>query len=145
MKKISLFFALFLVLGLGKSFAGYLNVINMTNCPFQFYSGIGSIVSGSTTYQFTFGTVNINPGSNFFANPTLLTGFATNAPASAQASGCVEITKVNGPGGAAFPIGKMAPYTTYASTNNPTCNAGNNYTMTWNTGSNNCDAVILIF
>ena len=140
MKKISLFFALFLVLGLGKSFAGYLNIINMTPCSFQFYSGIGSITNSSGTFQFTFGPGNIPPGTTSYPNVTMLPGFS---PAGLSGTGCAEITKVNGPGGAAFPIGKMAPYTAYTSSNNPACYGGSNYTMTWNTGSNNCDAEIL--
>ena len=147
MKKVSLFLSLFVLLGIGKASAGYLNVINMIPCQFTFYSGIGTITDPVTSivYDFSFGPQLINPGSNNFANPTLLAGFSTLAPASAQALGCVQITKVTGPGGVAFPIGKTSPYTMYTSSNSPTCNGGNNYTMSWNTASNNCDAVILIF
>lgn len=145
MKKISLLLALFLVIGLGKSFAGYTNIMNLTGCPFQFYSGYGTIVSGTTTYGFSFGPINVSAyGTNNYATPDAIPGFNCGAPQNLWSTGCAEITKVLGPNNEAFPIGKP-PYTFYSSTNTPTCNGGNAYTMTWNSGSNNCDAVILIF
>lgn len=144
MRKISLFFALFILLGLSKSFAGSLNFINLTPCSFDFYSGVGSITNSSGTFSFSFGPFTINPGNTPYPSVTSLPGFNSyGVPATGAV--CAEITKVIGPGSASFPIGKVAPYNNYTSTNNPTCNSGNNYTMTWNIGSNGCDAVILIF
>lgn len=144
MKKISLLLALFVCLGLGKTFAGSFNIINMTGCTFTITTGFGSITGpSSTVYPFSFGPVTINPGPNPFANPTLLPGFTSPAPAGLQASGCVNHTRMMGPGGVSFPLG--AAYPSYTSTNNPACYNGNNYVMNWTTGSNGCDVVSLIF
>ncbi len=149
MKKISVFLALFLLAGLSKTFAGYLQVVNITNCNFELYSGSGTITDPSTTpptnYLFAFNGVHIPPGTTMFANPTQLTGFSSNAPTALWSSGCVVSTKANGPSSSAFFISKTAPNTMYSSTVTPSCNGGNIYTVSWNTGSNGCDAVILIW
>lgn len=151
MKKTSLFLALFASAVLGKTYAGSFKVINMTPCDFELYSGIGSQLDPSgASYQFTFGPINVTANGQVTYNDlSTMPNFSTYAPNGVQQGSvlCAELTKVNGPGPgyAAFPIGKMTPYTSYTSTNNPTCNGGNNYNMFWNIGSNNCDAVILIF
>lgn len=148
MKKTSIFLALFLLAGLGKSFAGYLKIINMTPCSFQFYSGYGTVTDPSTTpptvYGFSFGPMTVGSMATVnYANPTLIPGYSGPA-APLGATGCAEVVKVNGPG-TGFPIGKTPPINSYSSTNNPSCNGGNNYTMGWNPSSSGCDAVILIF
>ncbi len=146
-----MFLALFLLAGLGKTFAGYLQFINLTGCSFDFYGGYGTISDPSTTpptiYGFNFGPMTLGPGTTMYTNPTMIPGFAGGGPASLWATGCAEVIKVIGPGSVTFPIGKTAPITTFTSSNNPPCYTGpsGNYTMNWNTGSNNCDAVILIF
>ena len=145
MKKTSLWFALIACMGLGKTFAGVFNIVNVTGCSFTITTGFGSItdpVSG-TVYPFTFGPLTIVPGPNNYANPALLPGLSTAAPASLLASGCVNHTRMMGPGPVSFVFG--AAYPSYTSTNNPSCYSGNNYTMNWNTGSNGCDVVSLIF
>lgn len=145
MKKTSLLFALLVGMGMGKAFAGVFNMVNLTGCSFTITTGFGDItdpVTG-TVYPFTFGPMTLVPGSNNFANPTLLPGFSTAAPASLQASGCVNHTRMMGPGPVSFVFG--AAYPSYTSTNNPGCYGGNNYTMSWNTGSNGCDVVNVIF
>ncbi len=145
MKRISLFFALFIMLGLGKSFAGSINFVNLTACSFTFPIGSGTITNGSGTFPFIFGPFTINPGNTSYASVTSLPGFNSYGVA-ATGDVCAEMSKVVEPGMiASFPIGKTAQYHTYSSTNNPTCNNGVNYTMTWNIGSNGCDAVILVF
>ncbi len=147
MKKTSLLLGLLAMTVFGKAFAGSLNVFNMTPCDFEFYSGIGTITDPSgATYQFSFGPMNITPGPHCYPDVTQLPNFVSYAPGgSTQGTVCVDLTKVLAPGNVAFAIGKMVPITTFNSNNNPACNNGNNYGMFWNTASNNCDAVVLIF
>ncbi|PSK88168.1 hypothetical protein [Taibaiella chishuiensis] len=149
MKKISLLLGLFLCLGFSKVFAGSFTIMNATPCPFEFYSGVGTIVDPATgaTYYFSFGPI-LNPGStsNPFANPSLLPGFSSNAPASVQASGCVTAIKAIGPGATSIYLTNSTPFTSFTSTNNPACNTNsNNYIASWNVGGNSCDVVVFIF
>ena len=145
MKRTSLILGLLIVLGLGKSFAGSINFINLTACSFNFPIGDGVITNSSGTFTFIFGPFTINPGNTSYASVTSLPGFNSFGVA-ATGSVCAEMSKVVGPGMiASFAIGRPVQYNTYTSDNNPACNGGNNYTMTWNIGSNGCDAVILVF
>ncbi len=146
MKKISLLFLLFLCVTIGKTFAGSFTIMNLTPCTFEFYSGLGHIVDPVTgaTYYFGFDPITANTGTNTYQNPTLLPGFNTNAPANLQASGCVEAIKVIGPAGTSIFLTGTAPFNSFISTNNPACNNGNNYAITWTTGGNGCDVAILI-
>ena len=145
MKKISLLFALLTCMSIGKTFAGYFRIMNLTGCSFEFYSGLGTVtdpVTG-TLYGFQFGPITANTGTTDFANPSLLPGLYTNAPANLLASGCVDGIKVYAPGGVAFHLVNTSPYNSYPSTNNPACNGGNNYMASWN--ANGCDVIIYIF
>ncbi len=149
MKKNSLLLALLLCFGLNKAFAGTFTIMNLIPCPFEFYSGTGTIVDPATraTYYFSFGPI-LNPGSstNFFANPSMLPGFSTNAPASVQANGCITAIKAIGPGATSIYLTNTIPFNSFYSTNNPACNLNsNNYNATWSTGGNGCDVVVLIF
>ncbi len=144
MKKATLLLLFLLCAGISKTFAGYLNIINMTPCSYTLTSGFGRITDPVTgvVYPFTFGPVTINPGPNNFSNVTLLPGFSTTAPAVLQASGCVYHNRLLGPGFQDFMLGYQN--SSFTSTNNPPCNNGINYMATWNLSGNGCDAVILI-
>ncbi len=147
MKKISLIFMLLVPMGISKTFAGSLNIINLTPCTFEFYTGKGHIVdagTGALLDVFSFGPITAGPGTNSFPNPTLLPGFSSNAPANLQPSGCVVAIKATGPGGTFIYLDAAASNSTFNSTNNPACNNGGNYVITWNTGGNGCDVGILI-
>ncbi|PSK93311.1 hypothetical protein [Taibaiella chishuiensis] len=147
MKKILSVLALLLSTGIANTFAGTFNIMNITPCPFQSPGGRGVITDPATgtPYVFSFGPMTINAGSNAFANPTLLPGFSTTAPAGLQTSGCVTSVYLVGPAMPSIFMTNTAPSNTYTSTNNPACNGGNNYTINWNTGGNNCDVVLFIF
>ncbi|PSK90756.1 hypothetical protein [Taibaiella chishuiensis] len=150
MKKTSLCLALFLLAACSSTFAGFLNIVNLTPCTFEFYSGYGSIpnpASPGTPYTFGFNGIIVPQGTSYYADPSYLPQLSTDAPQNLWSTGCVVSSKVLGPGPGynAFFISKNAPNTFFVSTNTPTCNGGNNFTMNWNQSGNNCDAVILIF
>ncbi|PSK93310.1 hypothetical protein [Taibaiella chishuiensis] len=144
MKKITLILTLLLYAGLSNSFAGSLAIHNMTPCTFTLTGGLGTITDGSTgmVYGFNFGPVTLPPGPTNFSNVSLLPGFNTIAPPATQSSGCVYHTRMIGPGPVDFFVNQQTPF---MSTNNPSCNGGNNYVMSWNLSGNGCDVAILIF
>ncbi len=145
MKKIFVALALLLSVGITKTFAGYLNIINMTPCTLSITGGLGRITDPNTgnIYGFNFGPVTLPPGSTNFANVSLLPGFTTSAPTAVQNLGCVYHVRMQGPGPIDFFIG--VAQSSFTVTNSPACNGGNSYMATWNLSGNGCDAVILIF
>ncbi len=145
MKKISLLLALIVCMGVSKSFAGYLRIMNLTaGCTFQFYSGSGTVIDPATgtTYGFMFEPITSNPGTLDYANPSLLPITYTNAPAGLLPSGCVNAIKVIGPAGTGFHLTSAPPPVLQFNGPNVACNNGNPYTMFWN--ANGCDVIILI-
>ncbi|WP_106524286.1 hypothetical protein [Taibaiella chishuiensis] len=154
MKKISLLSLLFLLVTIGKTFAGSFTILNLIPCSFQVYTGTGTITDPATgtAYPFTFGPMTIAPGNSSFANPALLPGFSSSAPAGLQTAGCASAIAGRGPSGidptpvsANFALTNTVPYNVFTSTNAPTCNSGVNYQMSWNAGASGCDVILLIF
>lgn len=152
MKKISLLLVLFLCTVIGSGFAGSATISNTTPCTFYISLGGGTITNPvtGTVYNFTFGPMLVNPGTAVFANPTLLPGFSTTAPANLQASGCVAAVRISRPeipetypGSSAIIISNVMP--SYTSTFGPACNSGNNYTMAASIGMNGCDVTLSIY
>ncbi len=152
MKKISTLLTLLLCMSMPAAFAGSFTLYNFTGCTFQLYNSLGSITDPATgtVYPFSFGPMTFAPGTVTYPNPTTLPGFTTAAPPALRASGCINGLRMARPEMPETYPGSSAvlltnAITAYSSTNSPACNGGNNYTITWSTGANGCDIIILIF